>query len=295
MDVFAGAGRESAEVARLFWVMAGGALAIWLIVTALALHSVRARRSRWSDTAAVRLIVIGGCALPAVVLAALLVYGMPLLTRREGGATVRLSVVGEQWWWRVRYHLPNGGSVDLANEIRLPRGQVTQVDLTSTNVIHSFWIPALAGKVDMIPGRVTRLMLEPLQSGIYRGACAEYCGLSHTRMAFVAEVMEPEAFARWLDSESRPASAGDAAFGANGCGACHAIRGTAATASIGPDLMHVGRRHTIAAGAVPNDADAIANWIARPDRFKPGSLMPRFDALPPDQRLRLAAYLRSLQ
>ncbi|HYE86960.1 MAG TPA: cytochrome c oxidase subunit II, partial [Vicinamibacterales bacterium] len=291
-DVFSAGGRDAAEIARLFWVMAAGALAIWIVVTTLALHAMRRRRSPWSQRSAVRLIVIGGCAIPAILLAALMAYGMPLLARHaERAADLRITVIGEQWWWRVRYQLPNGQSVDLANEIRLPRRRIAQIELTSTNVIHSFWIPALAGKVDMIPGRVTRLTLEPSRAGIYRGLCAEYCGASHARMAFVAEVMEVDAFAAWLEHEARPAASSDQAFEAHGCAACHAIRGTLARATIGPDLTHVGRRHSIAAGATRNDAAAIAEWIARPDQFKPGALMPRFDALPLDQRLRLADYL----
>lgn len=298
-DVLAGAGRDAAEIERLFRVMAAGAVVIWLMVTALALHAMRLRRSPWTDRASIRLIVIGGCVVPTVVLAALLAFGMPALAGRRVArdAGVRISVVGEQWWWRVRYQSPGRSPVELANEIRLPRGDTAEIMLTSSNVIHSFWIPALAGKVDMIPGRVTRLTVTPTRTGVYRGVCAEYCGASHTRMAFVAEVMEPEAFARWLESESQPAlpAGGERLFMASGCAACHAIRGTAAGATIGPDLTHVGRRHGIAAGAVINHAAAIAQWIARPDRSKPGVLMPPFDALPFDQRLQLAEYLRSLQ
>lgn len=299
-----GAGRGAAEVIPIFAVMAVGSAVIWLIVTILALHAMRDGRGRWSDVAGLWLIAAGGFAVPAVVLAALLAYGMPTLARQlddDRNAAVRLTVTGEQWWWRVRYEVPGGSQVDLANEIRLPRDRVAAVTLTSTNVIHSFWIPALAGKMDMIPGRVTRLMLEPMESGTHRGVCAEYCGASHARMAFAVEVMEPDAFDRWLVAQAQPAapgagaSAGAAAFMRNGCAACHAIRGTPAAGVIGPDLTHVGSRIGIAAASLPNSESDLARFIAQPEHIKPGALMPPFGMLPPNDLQAMAAYLRSLQ
>jgi cytochrome c oxidase subunit 2 len=305
LEALTGAGRDAAEIADLFWMMAGGAAVIWLSVTALALHAIRSRRSVWSERAGLLLIAIGGGAIPMVVLAALLAYGMPTLARQldtSTPASVRMTVVGEQWWWRVRYELPDGSHVELANEVRLPRGRVTAVTLTSTNVIHSFWIPALAGKLDMTPGRFTHLTLEPAATGTYRGVCAEYCGASHARMALIVEVMEPDAFEQWLLAQSQPTTtsgraveAGAGAFRANGCGACHAIRGTASVATIGPDLTHVGSRRSIAAASLPNQPDDIARFIAGPGHIKPGALMPPFGMLPPDELNTIAAYLRSLQ
>jgi cytochrome c oxidase subunit 2 len=186
--------------------------------------------------------------------------------------------------------------------VRLPRNRVTAVTLTSTNVIHSFWVPALAGKIDMTPGRITHLTLEPTVVGTYRGVCAEFCGASHARMAFDVEVMEGAAFERWLNEESRPATVaagaaveGEKAFLSNGCAACHAIRGTLAVATIGPDLTHVGRRRRIAAATLPNQTDDMVRWLARPDHVKPGALMPGFSMLPAGELRALAAYLQSLQ
>jgi cytochrome c oxidase subunit 2 len=303
-DALSRAGRDAAEITSLFWIMTAGATVIWLLVTALALYAARARSSPWSESAALKLIAIGGAAFPTVVVTALLVYGMPSLASQleiADDATVRMTVIGEQWWWRVRYELPGGGHVELANEVRLPRDRVAAVMLTSTNVIHSFWVPALAGKIDMIPGRFTRLTLEPTIAGTYRGVCAEYCGASHARMGFVVEVMEPDGFDRWLEAEARPGpatddtKAGATAFLAHGCAACHAIRGTAADGTIGPDLSHLGSRHSIAAATLPNDADHIARFVARPDLVKPGALMPGFHMLPEADLQSIAAYLRSLQ
>jgi cytochrome c oxidase subunit 2 len=304
-DALRGAGQDAAEIAGLFRVMVAGAAVIWLIVTGLALHAMRSRRSLWSERAGLLLIAIGGGVVPTVILAALLAYGMPTLARQlHTGTTpsVRITVVGEQWWWRVRYELPGRTHVELANEVRLPRDRTTAVTLTSSNVIHSFWIPALAGKVDMLPGRTTHLTLEPAATGTYRGLCAEYCGASHARMAFIVEVMEPDAFEQWLSAQGLPATpvgndvtAGATAFLRHGCGACHGIRGSPAVATIGPDLTHVGSRRSIAAASLPNQPDDIARFIARPGHIKPGALMPPFAMLPPDQLHAIAAYLRSLQ
>ena len=296
------AGRSAAEVVGLLGIMTAGALVIWLAVTLLALHAARAHRGKWSERAGLRLIVGGGVALPLVVLSALMVVGLPELSRQLKAApsgTLRVHVSGEQWWWRVRYEQPGGATIELANELRLPRGQMIEVVLTSVDVIHSFWVPSLAGKMDMIPGRVTRLNLEPQRTGSFRGVCAEYCGASHARMGFAVEVMEPDAFAQWLEAQAQPArpadSAGARAYISSGCAACHAVRGTDADASIGPDLTHVGSRLTIAGGALPNTIDDLERWIANPAAIKPGSLMPPFGALNPAELKAIAAYMKDLQ
>ena len=166
--------------------------------------------------------------------------------RRAAAGHLAIAVSGEQWWWRVRYMMADGGYVELANEIRLPVGERIEVTLTSDNVIHSFWIPAISGKVDMIPGRTTHLSLEPTRTGIFRGTCAEYCGTSHALMAFPVVVLEKDAFERWLVRSSldrrrsrrpRRPRAGRELFLANGCGACHTIRGTSSAGvdRSGPD------------------------------------------------------------
>ena len=296
------AGRSAAEVVSLLGLMTIGAAAIWLAVTWLAVHATRTHRAKWSERAGLWLIVVGGVALPLVALSALLIVGLPELSRQLSAAppgTLRVHVNGEQWWWRVRYERPGAPPLELANELRLPRGQPIEVILTSTDVIHSFWVPSLAGKVDMIPGRVTRLILEPDRAGSFRGVCAEYCGASHARMGFAVEVMEPDAFARWLDAQAQPAraldTAGARAYVSSGCAACHTVRGTAADASIGPDLTHVGSRLTLAAGALPNTIESLERWIANPAAFKPGSQMPPFAGLGAADLRAIAAYLKDLQ
>jgi cytochrome c oxidase subunit II len=304
-SVLTPAGGDAADVAALFWWMAGVAFVIWLAVTALAVYAVLAPPVRNPTRLASPLIAGAGVALPTVLLAMLLIFGLPMLARMVDGpgspGEIGVDVTAEQWWWRVRYRTPSG-PVELANEIRLPLGRRMLLRLTSDDVIHSFWIPSIAGKVDMIPGRSTHLSLEPTRTGSFVGVCAEYCGTSHARMAFRAVVLEPAAFERWLANEARPArpavtasgARGRDAFFSNGCAACHAIRGTPAAGVIGPDLTHLGGRLTVAA-SLPNDAAALVDWIAHPDHAKPGANMPSFAMLPRDEIAAIAAYLSELR
>jgi cytochrome c oxidase subunit 2 len=298
------AGRDAEQIARLFTVMTAGALIVWVAVVGLAVYAIRTPGSH-SERAAKLLIIGGGVALPTVVLGTLLAYGLPVLPAilaLPSDGDLRIHVTGKQWWWRVQYMTANG-VVETANEIRLPVGRRVELQLASRDVIHSFWVPSIAGKMDMIPGRVTRLALEPTRTGVFRGACAEYCGASHAKMAFEVVVMEPADFEAWLATQSQPAqppsgplaARGQAAFTAHGCTACHTVRGIAPVGQIGPDLTHVGSRLRIAAATLPNEPDAFAAWIAQTDTFKPGVHMPAFRALPPQDLSALAAYLDGLR
>ena len=301
------AGRGAADIALLFRIMAAGAAVVWAVVVAIGLYAGVLRPRPHSRRSARWLILGGGVIFPTVTLAALLLYGlvlMPQLREPPPANGLRIAVSGEQWWWRVDYHVPGRDApVTLANEIRLPVGERTEFQLSSPDVIHAFWIPALGGKLDNIPGRTTTLVLEPTRTGTFEGICAEYCGTSHARMEFLAVVMEREAFDRWLDAQAEPAHPpatplerrGAQAFMTHGCAACHAIRGTAAAGRVGPDLTHVGSRLSLAAGTLPNDADAFRAWIDHPDRIKPDVLMPSFGMLPDDDLDAIAAYLESLQ
>jgi cytochrome c oxidase subunit II len=187
--------------------------------------------------------------------------------------------------------------------VRLPQGQRVELELSSPDVIHAFWIPSIAGKVDMIPGRTNRLVVEASRTGTFRGACAEFCGESHALMAFSAVVMKPAAFERWLAQQAAGAKApatpeaarGRELFGQVGCGGCHAVRGTAAEGTIGPDLTHLAGRATLAAGILPNDRDALVRWITQTETIKPGSRMPSFGALPGEHVEAIAAYLAGLE
>jgi cytochrome c oxidase subunit 2 len=251
-------------------------------------------------------IVGGGVILPVVVLSALLTYSF-LLAREQvavSGDGLRIEVIGKQWWWEVRYFPPGADEPVIgANEVRLPAGQPVEVSLRATDVIHSFWIPNLAGKTDMIPGSVNRMVIQADAPGEFRGQCAEYCGGPHALMAFYAVAMAPDDFAAWLEREARPARTpeepflveGRELFLASGCGACHTIRGIAAEGELGPDLTHVGGRRSLAAGILPNNVGTIAGWIADPQRIKPNNKMPAFNTFSGEELRALAAYLASLE
>lgn len=300
------AGRGAEVIARLFWWMAGGAFVIWLAVFAVTLHAMRVRARPHSIREATTLIVIGGAVVPTIVLAGLLAYGlslMPDLLAPAPPGSLRIAVSGEQWWWRVRYLPPQGEPIDLANEIRLPLGEPVDFELSSADVIHSFWIPSLGGKMDMIPGRRTRLTLWPTATGRYEGVCAEFCGSSHAFMKFPVVVMEKEEFALWLRHQAEPARVpvdalsvrGKDRFAAAGCGACHTVRGTSARGVLGPDLTHIGTRLTLAAGILPNGPGMVARWLESSTAIKPDVHMPAFGMLPSDDLRAIAAYLEALQ
>jgi cytochrome c oxidase subunit II len=299
------AGTDAEKIAQLFTVMMAGAVVVWTMVVAAAIYAIRVNRGAHTERDAKLFIIGGGVILPTVVLGALLWYGLPVLPQVMALApdgAIRIQVTGKQWWWRVQYVTPDG-FVETANELRVPVGQRVELQLTSPDVIHSFWVPSIAGKMDIIPGRTTRLALEPTRTGVFRGACAEYCGASHALMAFAVTVTEADEFEQWLDGQARPAnvpgdalsSRGQQVFVANGCTACHTIRGTEAAGRIGPDLTHIGSRSHIGAATLPNAPDALMTWIGQTDRIKPGVHMPAFRALTSDELTALAAYLGSLR
>lgn len=300
------AGRDAERIAVLFWWMAGGAVVIWVAVLGIAVYAVVLKQRAHSDRTARLLIVGGGVAFPSVVLFVLLVYGlsmMPALLDLGPPGGVRVAVSGEQWWWRVRYTTEDGRTVELANEIALPIGERTAFALSSPDVIHSFWVPSLGGKMDMVPGRINHIALEPTRIGIYRGACAEYCGSSHALMNFYARVLEPAAFDAWLAHQLEPAGPpegpleerGAVLFLANGCGSCHTVRGTEADGVVGPDLTHVGSRYSLGAGILENDVESFARWLEHTERIKPDVNMPSFHMLDDEALVAIATYLDGLE
>ncbi|QFU08174.1 Cytochrome c oxidase subunit 2 precursor [Rhodobacteraceae bacterium THAF1] len=304
-SVLAPAGADSTSLLTLFWVMLVGLVVIWLLVNGMMLFFHHLSPRHYDEGIARKLIVGGGIVFPTVVIAALLAWGLSMMPdQRAPGSGLRVEVMGEQWWWRVAY-LPEGADAPVisANEIRLPVGQRTTFQLSSAEVIHSFWIPALGGKMDMFPGRETILTLEPTQPGTFRGQCAEFCGASHALMAFEVVTMEPDDFAAWLEEQAAPAVAPDGAaatrgaivFAEQGCGACHAVRGTPAVGQVGPDLTHVGSRLSIGAGILAPTAENFAAWIDHTGDLKPEVDMPAYDDLPEADLTALATYLEGLK
>src|SRR5690606_10682756 len=299
-------GLEAEQVHTLFWVLTafGGAVVLGVlaitILAALAPDRWRKRIARDS------LVIGGGIVFPVVALRLLLGYGLILMRPPVAASESdrpRIAVIGERWWWRVVYTGPEGQRIESANELRIPVGRPVEIALTTADVIHSFWVPRLAGKLDMIPGRVNVQTLHATEPGISRGQCAEYCGGAHALMSFYVVAMEEAEFRAWLAAESSPARApggeleetGRRLFLDSGCGACHAVRGTPAVGTIGPDLTHVGSRLSLAAAALPNDAAAFGRWIRDNQHIKPDNLMPPFRIFGEPELAALAAYLEGLK
>lgn len=278
-------GPQAERIAELSWLLfAGGGVILTLVVvlTAAAVWAPRSWRARMGRPG----FVVGmGIVFPAVTLGALLVHTLGIaraLALFGGGEPpLRVEIVGRQYWWEMRY-LESGAVT--ANELRIPRGRDVELVLTSADVIHSVWIPNLHGKLDMIPGRANALRLRADRAGVLRGQCTEFCGRQHALMAFAVVVEEPPAFEAWLQRQLAPIpapataeeEAGMRIFGAAGCGACHAVRGTEWQARLAPDLSRIGSRLTLAAGALPNTRANLAGWIAAPQDIKPGNAMPAY-------------------
>ena len=317
------AGPVAAVIAEMSWVLIIGAAIVFCIVMVALLGALLGARHERGEQlgdqpderraaegrAVTRWWIIGaGFIFPVSVLSALLAYSAwrtsALTPPRDAGEPV-ISVTGHLWWWEVRYRDPARGiDVVLANEIHLPVGRAVTLGLTSADVIHSFWVPALAGKVDMLPGRVHQLRLQADRTGVFRGQCAEFCGEQHARMALHVVAHEPADFERWLLAQARPAQPprdaqaqrGAQVFAEQRCGACHSVRGLGPSASIiGPDLTHVGSRLHLAAGTLPMGDAALRHWLADPQRSKPGARMPSYERLDDASLAALAAFLLQLR
>jgi cytochrome c oxidase subunit II len=299
-----------ARTVGLFFVVAAAVLAA---VTAVVIAAVLRRRvalGPFGDAPVVdrddhgpRRAVAAAVAATVVVLAGLVWVSMGQSLHREHPAGPVIEVVGHMWWWELRYlEGARGEPVVSANELHLPLQRTTTIRLQSADVIHSFWVPSLGGKSDLLPARSNELRITPQQPGIYAGVCAEFCGLEHARMQLRVYVDPPEVFEAWAAGQAEPAAdpvsdasrAGQAAFLASACVGCHAIRGTPANGRGGPDLTHVASRATLVAGALPNTPEHLARWLASPRDLKPGTMMPPAE-LPPPALGELVAYLASLR
>lgn len=205
------------------------------------------------------------------------------LAQAAARSQLEVRVTGQQWWWRIAYREPESGTwIETANELHLPVGKTARVELGSVDVIHSFWVPNVAGKTDVIPGRANAQEITPRREGWFRGQCAEFCGLQHAHMALDVKVESPEAFQAWLAAQARAAAAptdptlvrGMQVVTGGACAACHVVRGTSAYGRPGPDLTHIASRRSIAAGLMPFSRAALQGWIAQPAALKPGTNMP---------------------
>lgn len=304
-STLAPAGQSAQVISDIFWWMCIGALIIWVIFAAILLYTWLRPHPHDTQTTA-RFIIGGGVVFPVIILSVLLYFSLsplPELLRPAPEGSLRIEVSGAQWWWRVRYILENNEVVELANEIRVPVNEEVQFYLKSEDVIHSFWIPSLGGKMDMIPGRTNQLNLKATKLGTFGGICAEYCGASHALMKLKAVVMEKKDFNQWLKSqkkvakipETAKARRGQELFKSYGCISCHSVRGVYETGVLGPDLTHVGSRLSLGAGILPNEVKSFHRWIKEVDKIKPEVIMPPFDMISEEEQEALAVWLEGLK
>lgn len=294
----------SAAIAWLWWLIFAVTGGVFVAVTALGLFAVFRRRlpeSAPPPLGGERFVFAGGIVLPTIVLTGFLVASLATskeVRLRESDLTI--EVIGHQFWWEVRY--PDQGVIT-ANELHIPAGRPVRLELRSTDVIHSFWVPQLHGKADMLPERTNFFWIQADEPGVYRGQCAEYCGVQHAWMAFYVVALPPDEFDDWIAARREPVddptddpllARGREAFFENKCHTCHAVRGTPAEGRVGPDLTHLASRRSLGAGVLPNTPGNLAGWIANPQAVKPGNRMPRF-FLDPDDFHALRAYLGTLE
>jgi cytochrome c oxidase subunit II len=306
-------GPQADALADLFWLFTAVCAAVWvLVVIALGVALARRHRARpdplATDPAEERRFTFAVSAAVALTLATLLVLtGFSYATQKRlfgaREAAVTLKITGHQWWWQIDYEDPEPArTFTTANEIHIPVGEPVAVKLTSSDVIHSFWVPSLFGKQDLITGRENEIRFVAERAGVYRGQCAEFCGYQHAHMGLLVVAESKDAFDAWRDRQIRPAEPpadeerrrGEEAFLSNPCVMCHTVRGTPAGGRTGPDLTHIGSRSTIAAGTLPRSRGTLAAWIVDPQDIKPGAHMPLIK-LDPDELDPLASYLEGLK
>jgi cytochrome c oxidase subunit 2 len=300
-------GPAASEIAGLWWLMlALGTIVFILVFAALGFAIFRSRRqpedSQLAADAGTPLVIWGGIIIPAVILIFLFgatIWTMSSLAAPDSDDHLRIEVTGYQFWWDIRYPDQN---VRTANELHIPVGEPVQIILRSNDVIHSFWVPQLHGKMDLVPGKTNNIWIEADEPGTYRGQCAEFCGVQHANMAFHVVAGDPSDFQAWIEGQQQPAEQltdsillrGQQVFLGSGCTYCHTIDGTSASSEVGPDLTHLASRQYIAAGVLPNNQGSLGGWILDPQGVKPGNLMPptRFE---PNDLQALLAYLESLK
>ena len=308
-------GPRGKEIAVHTWALLALSVAVVLIIGILVLIGAFARRYRGGSDEDGRLPVgqsgsslkwiYTGLALTTVALAGSItwtVVTMAAIDQPSGEPRFTIEITGQQWWWEVRYVGDDPSRIfETANEIHIPVGEPVRVKLRSEDVIHSFWVPALSGKTDLIPGRTNETWLQADTPGVYRGQCAEYCGRQHAHMALRVFADAAEDFEAWWDEqleaadrpETEATQVGQTQFMLR-CGACHTVRGTRAGGELGPDLTHLMSRTTIAAVTLPNTVGHLSGWIANPQYIKPESKMPNLELSGPQLDV-IRSYLLTLQ
>ena len=312
-NIFRPLSQPAQEIKETSFLVLAICVVIFVIVGGLLLYAIVRFRHRAGDEATEPPQVYGSNQIETAwtVLPILIVFVLILVTsrtiadiqnRKPVTGSVNATVVGHQWWWEIRY--PELGIVT-ANELHVPASAAgyhrpTFLKLQSADVAHSFWVPQLAGKTDLIPNRENLMWIAPTEPGTYLGNCAEYCGMQHARMLLRVVVHTPQDFERWVKEQQQPtvedasASEGRKVFFANSCVSCHAIRGTSAKGVFGPDLTHLMSRQTLASGTALNSHDALRAWIRDPQQLKVGCLMPNMQLSDKDVD-QIVAYLQTLR
>jgi cytochrome c oxidase subunit 2 len=300
------AGPQAAHIERLWWLMFWVDAAVFVIVTALVLGAIFWRRAEPARDEALKVGVTIGVAVTVLTLFVLLVASVwtgRAVASLGAESAVTINLTGHQWWWEAEYEDSVASQrFRTANELHIPVGRPVVLKVTSHDVIHSFWVPNLHGKRDLIPGYTTAIWLQADRPGVYRGQCAEFCGLQHARMALYVTAESNTDFEKWKMKQRREAvqpstddeRRGREVFLRATCTQCHTIRGTIAGATMGPDLTHLASRGTIAAGTLPNTRGHLAGWVTDAQSVKPGNKMPPNSLAPGDLQL-LLTYLESLK
>jgi len=310
LSIFSRASDSAARISTLGWFMIILSGVIYIgVMAAMVAAMLRNRRRNPADVdlteRSVGWIVWGGAVMPAIALLATFVVGVAAMGRYpEPRPAVTIRVTAKQWWWQLDYEVPGlPNQFRTANEIHIPVGKSARLLLASSDVIHSFWVPRLQGKLDVIPGETNDLRLLARKPGTYSGACAEFCGTQHAHLGLVVVAEDWVSFAQWGAHELTDGAAphdsitlmGQRLFVTGPCALCHAVRGTPARAEIGPDLTHVGGRASLAAGTLRNTLGNLAGWIANAQSLKPGSKMPTMTMYSGAELRALATYVESLK
>ena len=306
-------GPHADHLAQLFWIFTGVCTAVWIAVMIVLLIALVRRRAERPDplqldaaTERRGATVVGGAVI-ATLLTIIALTALSYLSQRQLFAkekpSVTIKVTGQQWWWDVRYEsdIPDH-TVTTANEIYVPVGEPVTVKLAATDVIHSFWVPSLFGKQDLIPGQDNEIQFKASRPGVYRGQCAEFCGWQHAHMGLLVVALPPPLFQQWMSLQRAPAAPpedlirkkGAEIFAAKACIMCHTVRGTSAGSRVGPDLTHFGSRQSIASATLPMSRGNIAAWVVDPQGIKPGVNMPNV-SIAPEELDPLVSYLAGLQ
>jgi cytochrome c oxidase subunit 2 len=312
-----GASAAARHIATFGWwlvlVFCAATVVVWLVLAYIGFRNRQgsfAAHAEASTDEGKGWIAIAGFCVPAAVFIAffflmfLPMDAMPMHQHPEHRADIR--VTGQQWWFDAEYL---GDTPDLAvhvpTELHIPVGKAVDIELVSRDVIHSFWVPKLQGKVDLVPGHPNRIRIQADVPGIYEGECAEFCGVQHAHMRIAIQAQPPDMYAAWLQDQRRPAydapdesavvARGRDVFMSAPCTGCHTVRGTPAQGRIGPDLTHVGGRASIAGGSLPNDTAHLTAWIVDAQSLKPGAQMPTMRTLSGQDLRALVAWLQSLR